>query len=87
MPTCEHCPSKLEPQELRLSPEAESAEQDELQLLAYTPQGVHLFRHDLHAGVSTKQLASPPLLLLRACARAGVLKRLCLWVCASAEEV
>ena len=26
---------------------------DELQLLAYTPQGVHLFRHDLHAGVST----------------------------------
>ena len=26
---------------------------DELLLAAYTPEGVHLFRHDLQAGVST----------------------------------
>ena len=32
--------------------EAEAAF-DELQLAAYTPEGVHLFRHDLRAGVST----------------------------------
>ena len=32
---------------------ARDAAFDELQLLAYTPEGVHLFRHDLRAGVST----------------------------------
>ena len=41
-------------QKVRLSVEGgRDAAFDELLLVAYTPEGVHLFRHDLRAGVST----------------------------------
>ena len=40
------------------APDQAEAAFDELQLAVYTPEGVHLFRHDLRAGVSTNGKAT-----------------------------
>lgn len=41
-------------QDIQLRRDGASAAFDELLLAAYTPRGVHLFRHDLRSGVTTK---------------------------------